>query len=57
MNERSIPVGIIENIILIIRGRKVVLDRDPAQLYNLTTKQLNEQIRHNHSRFPDDFIF
>ncbi len=52
-----IPVDRIENIILVIRGRKVILDRDLAQLYNVTTKRLNEQVRRNHSRFPDDFIF
>jgi len=52
-----IPVDRIENIILVIRGRKVILDRDLAQLYNVTTKRLNEQVRRNHNRFPDDFIF
>ena len=52
-----IQVGRIENIILVIRGQKVILDRDLAQLYNVTTKRLNEQVRRNRSRFPDDFIF
>jgi hypothetical protein len=52
-----IPVGRIENIILVIREQKVILDRDLAQLYNVTTKRLNEQVRRNRSRFPDDFIF
>jgi hypothetical protein len=37
-----IPVGRIENIILVIREQKVILDRDLAQLYNVTTKRLNE---------------
>ena len=54
---RVIPAGRIENIILVIRGQKVILDRDLAQLYNVTTKRLNEQVRRNRSRFPDDFIF
>ncbi|MBU4257858.1 MAG: ORF6N domain-containing protein [Proteobacteria bacterium] len=58
MSENEVvPVDQIENIILVIRGQKVILDRDLAQLYNVTTKRLNEQVRRNRSRFPDDFIF
>lgn len=47
----------IERQILLIRGRKVLLDVHLAVLYGVTTKRLNEQVRRNRSRFPDDFMF
>ena len=53
----SVPVERIEQSILVIRGHKIMLDRDLAHLYGVTTKRLNEQVRRNASRFPDDFIF
>jgi len=40
-----------------IRGKKVMLDRDLAELYGVKTKRLNEQVRRNARRFPDDFMF
>jgi hypothetical protein len=43
--------------ILLIRGRKVMIDMDLASLYGVTTKRLNEQVKRNNSRFPDDFMF
>ena len=43
--------------ILLIRGRKVMVDADLAVLYGVTTKRLNEQIKRNRDRFPEDFIF
>jgi hypothetical protein len=43
--------------ILTIRGQKVVLDSDLASVYGVTTKRLNEQLRRNRQRFPDDFAF
>jgi len=43
--------------ILLIRGRRVILDRDLALLYGTTTKRLNEQVSRNRKRFPDDFMF
>lgn len=52
-----IPVEIIENRILLIRGRKVILDSDLAQLYGVTTKRLNEQVKRNKDRFPTEFMF
>ena len=56
--ERSlIPVERIERSILLIRGHKVMLDSDLAELYGVTTKRLNEQVRRNLSRFPEDFMF
>ena len=47
----------IESRILLVRGQKVMLDADLAELYAVTTKQLNEQVRRNLERFPDDFCF
>jgi len=52
-----IPVERIEHSILLIRGHKVMLDTDLAKLYGVTTKRLNEQVRRNRDRFPDDFMF
>jgi len=48
---------IIETKILVIRGKKVMLDRDLARLYGVPTGRLNEQVKRNFKRFPDDFIF
>ncbi len=52
-----IPVEKIEKAIYLIRGEKVMLDSDLAQLYGVTTKRLNEQVNRNHERFPEDFMF
>ncbi len=52
-----IPDEIVINKILLIRGKKVMLDRDLAELYGVTTKRLNEQVKRNKKRFPDDFMF
>ena len=40
-----------------IRGEKVILDSDLAEFYGVATKRLNEQVRRNRSRFPEDFVF
>jgi len=47
----------IERSILLIRGHRVLLDTHLADLYGVTTKRLNEQVRRNRSRFPGDFMF
>ncbi len=47
----------IEGRILLIRGKKVMLDADLAWLYGVTTKRLNEQVKRNLKRFPEDFMF
>ncbi len=47
----------IETIIFNIRGQKVILDMDLAQLYGVSTKRLNEQVKRNADRFPSDFAF
>ena len=52
-----IPVEIITKKILIIRGRKVILDRDIAELYGVETRVINQAVRRNINRFPKDFMF
>ena len=47
----------IENMILTVRGQKVILDLDLARIYAVSTKRLNEQVRRNAERFPPDFAF
>jgi len=47
----------IEALILTIRGQRVVLDSDLARIYGVKLKRLNEQVRRNHERFPQDFAF
>ena len=47
----------IENLILIIRDKQVMLDRDLARLYGVETKRLNEAVKRNIERFPEDFMF
>ena len=47
----------IESKILLIRGHKVMFDRDLAKLYGVQTGQLTRQVRRNIERFPDDFMF
>jgi len=55
----NLPVAqeVIEQKIYFIRGRKVMLNRDLALLYRVSTKRLNEQVRRNLKRFPKDFMF
>ena len=52
-----IPDDVIINKIYFIRNQKVMLDRDLAELYSVETKRLNEQVKRNLSRFPEDFMF
>ena len=53
----NVPIDRIENIIRFIRGERVILDSDLAQLYGVTTTRLNQQVRRNMDRFPADFMF
>lgn len=53
----EIPQERIERHILLIRGQKVMLDADLAELYDVETKALNLAVRRNSSRFPEDFMF
>lgn len=52
-----IPIEKVERSILYIRGQKVMLDCDLAEIYGIKTKRLNEQVKRNIDRFPDDFMF
>jgi hypothetical protein len=52
-----VPLEVIEQKILLIKGQKVMLDSDLAALYGVTTKRLNEQVRRNLKRFPADFMY
>ncbi len=47
----------IENKILLVRGKKIILDSDLARLYHVDVKRLNEQVKRNKKRFPADFLF
>ena len=59
MSEKKamVPVAKIERRILLIRGEKVIVDADLAEFYGVPTKRLNEQVKRNKDRFPDDFMF
>ena len=48
---------VVEDVILEVRGQRVILDVDLARLYGVETKRLNEQVRRNAGRFPADFMF
>ncbi|MGH7165948.1 MAG: ORF6N domain-containing protein, partial [Nitrospiraceae bacterium] len=52
-----VPDSRIARRIMFIRGHKVMLDRDLAVLYRVSTKRLNEQVQRNSERFPSDFMF
>ncbi len=55
--ESLMPDEIVMSKILLIRSRKVMIDRDLAELYGVTTFRLNEQVKRNRKRFPEDFMF
>ncbi len=52
-----VPTEVIEKKIYLMRGKKVMLDRDLAELYEVETSQLKRQVRRNIERFPEDFMF
>ncbi|MCF8295928.1 MAG: ORF6N domain-containing protein [Saprospiraceae bacterium] len=56
-NKSVIPNEKIDRAIIIIRGHKVMLDSDLAEIYGVKTSRLNEQVKRNKNRFPDDFMF
>ena len=53
----AVPMEIIQSRIYLIRGQKVMFDRDLAELYGVLTKYLTRQVRRNIERFPEDFMF
>ena len=56
-NNEDINIGLIREKIYIIRGKKVMFDKDLAMLYEVPTKRLNEAVKRNIKRFPEDFMF
>ena len=60
VSSRSAALAPVEHIgrsILLLRRQRVILDRDLAVIYGVTTKRLNEQVKRNADRFPEDFVF
>jgi len=57
MPDDLVPIERIQQSILIIRGQKVMLDRDLAVLYGVRTSAINQAVKRNRERFPDDFLF
>jgi len=55
--ERAGPLERIEKTILVIRGYKIMVDADLAELYGVSTKVLNQAVKRSDDRFPKDFIF
>lgn len=53
----GIPDEVLMKKILFVRGQKVMIDRDIAELYGVSTKRLNEQVKRNNKRFPVNFMF
>jgi len=53
----TVSIQLIERRIYLIRGQKVLIDFDLADLYGVSTKQLNQQVSRNKKRFPEDFMF
>jgi hypothetical protein len=57
MTKELVPVQVIENKIFVIRDQRVMLDSDLALLYEVETKRVNEAVKRNIDRFPEDFMF
>ncbi|MCH8922849.1 MAG: ORF6N domain-containing protein [Planctomycetes bacterium] len=57
VDQLVIPEKQIEKSIRVVRGQRVVLDSDLARLYEVTTKSLNQAVKRNSERFPEDFAF
>lgn len=57
MGEKEISIEVVATKILIFRGKRVMLDRDLAELYGVAVKRFNEQVKRNILRFPEDFMF
>jgi hypothetical protein len=57
MKRKLVPIEFISRRIFELRGQKVILDADIAELYGVSVKRLNEQVKRNIERFPEDFMF
>ena len=53
---QPLPLERVERVILVLRGQRVILDKDLATLYGVTTRNLNKAVSRNAERFPDDFM-
>ena len=54
---KIVPLERIDGLIHVVRGQKVMLDRDLAALYGVETRVLNQAVQRNRDRFPEDFMF
>lgn len=52
-----VPLERIQSLILVVRGQRVVMDRDLAELYGVPTRQLKQAVKRNSAKFPEDFAF
>lgn len=57
MNKSIVPNEVIMSKIYVIRNQKVMIDKDLAELYDVTTRQMNQQVKRNLTRFPENFMF
>jgi hypothetical protein len=57
MSKKEIAVEVVATKILLVRGKKVMLDRDLAEMYGVKTKVLLQSVRRNAKRFPEDFMY
>ena len=57
MNEMEVSEDVLLSKIYVLRGSKVMLDSDLSELYQVETKRLNEQVKRNVARSPEDFMF
>jgi len=57
MSKEIISIERIAQSILVLRGQRVMLDRDLAVLYGVETRVLNQAVKRNSDRFPEDFVF
>ena len=53
----EVEMSRIEPLILTVRGQKIIMDQDLAVIYGVETRRLNEQVKRNADRFPEDFVF
>ncbi|MCX5706033.1 MAG: ORF6N domain-containing protein [Candidatus Omnitrophica bacterium] len=55
--DNKLSLDVVASKIIVIRGKRVMLDRDLAELYGVSTKRLNQAVKRNMERFPEDFMF
>jgi hypothetical protein len=56
-SKKFTTISRVEPLIYTLRGQRIIVDRDLATIYDVTTKRLNEQVKRNQNRFPEDFMF